>query len=112
MSASVTIFHNVVWSRHKGVVFSALHNISASGAIRYSMVQIADTEHDRLGFSEVDYSYHRYPMQKLFDGCYEDVPTIKMIVRLTWEVLKAKSDLMCCPAITGRNTGRCSLRAS
>ncbi|MGE8487904.1 MAG: glycosyltransferase family 1 protein, partial [Paraburkholderia nemoris] len=38
MTASVTIFHNVVWSRHKGVVFSALHNISASGAIRYSMV--------------------------------------------------------------------------
>ena len=51
MTASVTIFHNVVWSRHKGVVFSALHNISASGAIRYSMVQIADTEHDRIGFS-------------------------------------------------------------
>ena len=34
MTASVTIFHNVVWSRHKGVVFSALHNISASGAIQ------------------------------------------------------------------------------
>ncbi len=50
MSASVTIFRNVVWSRHKGVVFSALHNISASGAIRYRMVQIADTEHDRIGF--------------------------------------------------------------
>src|SRR5579859_6516377 len=75
MTASVTIFHNVVWSRHKGVVFSALHNISASGAIRYSMVQIADTEHDRVGFSDVDYSFHRYPMHKLFDGCYEDVPT-------------------------------------
>ena len=74
MTASVTIFHNVVWSRHKGAVFSALHNISASGAIHYSMVQIADTEHDRLGFSEVDYSFHRYPMHKLFDGCYEDVP--------------------------------------
>ena len=47
MTASVTIFHNVVWSRHKGAVLSALHNISGSGSIRYSMVQIADTEHDR-----------------------------------------------------------------
>ncbi len=36
-------------------------------------------------------------MQKLFDGCYEDVPTIKMIARLTWEVLKAKSDLIVLP---------------
>ncbi|SIT42875.1 Glycosyl transferase group 1 [Paraburkholderia ribeironis] len=97
MAASVTIFHSVVWSRHKGVVFSALHNISASGAIHYSMVQIAETERDRIGFSDVDYSYHRYPMQKLFDGCYEDVPTMKLIARLTWEVLRAKSELIVLP---------------
>ncbi|CAD6541313.1 glycosyltransferase family 4 protein [Paraburkholderia sabiae] len=97
MSASVTIFHNVVWSRHKGAVFSALHNISASGAISYSMVQIADTEHDRIGFSDVDYSFHRYPMHKLFDGCYEDVPRGRLTMRLVWEVLKAKSDLIVLP---------------
>lgn len=97
MTASVTIFHNVVWSRHKGVVFSALHTLSTAGAIRYSMVQIADTETDRIGFSDVDYSFHRYPMQKLFDGCYEDVPAWKMIGRLTWEVVKAKSDLIVLP---------------
>ncbi|AXE99453.1 glycosyltransferase family 4 protein [Paraburkholderia hospita] len=97
MSASVTIFHNVVWSRHKGAVFSALHSISASGAIRYSMVQIADTEHDRIGFSDVDYSFHRYPMHKLFDGCYEDVPRWQLTKRLVLEVLKAKSDLIVLP---------------
>jgi glycosyltransferase involved in cell wall biosynthesis len=97
MSASVTIFHNVVWSRHKGEVLSALHNISGSGSIQYSMVQIAETEHDRIGFSEVDYSFHRYPMKKLYDGCYEDVPTWRLTARLTWEVLKAKSDLVVLP---------------
>ncbi|MDR5780137.1 glycosyltransferase family 4 protein [Caballeronia sp. LZ065] len=97
MSASVTIFHNVVWSRHKGEVLSALHHISGSGAIRYSMVQIADTEHDRIGFSEVDYSFHRYPMRKLFNGCYEDVPRWRMTMRLTWEVLRTKADLVVLP---------------
>lgn len=97
MTATVTIFHNVVWSRHKGAVFSALHTLSAMGTIRYAMVQIADTETDRVGFSEVDYSFHRYPMRKLFDGCYEDVPTWKMIVRLTSEVLKTRSELVVLP---------------
>jgi len=97
MAPSVTIFHNVVWSRHKGAVLSALHSISGSGSIRYSMVQIADTEHDRLGFSEVDYSFHRYPMKKLYDGCYEDVPTWRMAARLTWEVLRTKCDLVVLP---------------
>jgi glycosyltransferase involved in cell wall biosynthesis len=97
MNASVTIFHNVVWSRHKGVVFSALHNMSTAGTIRYSMVQIAETETDRLGFSDVDYSFHLYPMHKLFDGCYEDVPLWRLMGRLTWEVLKAKSDLIVLP---------------
>ncbi|WP_158900930.1 glycosyltransferase family 4 protein [Burkholderia sp. L27(2015)] len=97
MTASVTVFHNVVWSRHKGVVFSALHNISSAGTIKYSVIQIADTEHDRIGFSDVDYSFHRYPMKKIYDGCYEDVPQWRMIMRLTWEVLKAKSDLVVLP---------------
>ena len=97
MTATVTIFHNVVWSRHKGAVFSALHNLSAAGTIRYAVVQIAETETDRIGFSDVDYSFHRYPMRKLFDGCYEDVPTWRMIVRLTSEVLKTKSQLVVLP---------------
>jgi glycosyltransferase involved in cell wall biosynthesis len=97
MSATVTIFHNVVWSRHKGAVFSALYNLSAAGTIRYAMVQIADTEADRIGFSDVDYSFHRYPMRKLFDGCYEDVPAWRMIARLTAEVLRTKSELVVLP---------------
>ena len=97
MNATVTIFHNVVWSRHKGAVLSALHNISGSGSIKYSMVQIADTEHDRIGFSDVDYSFHSYPMRKLYNGCYEDVPTWRMTARLTWEVLTAKTDLVVLP---------------
>jgi glycosyltransferase involved in cell wall biosynthesis len=97
MTATVTIFHNVVWSRHKGAVFSALHNLSPAGTIRYSVVQIAETETYRVGFSDVDYSFHRYPMQTLYDGCYEDVPFFQMLGRLTWEVLKAKSDLIVLP---------------
>lgn len=96
-SASVTIFHNVVWSRHKGVVFSALHSISAASPIKYSIVQISETEHFRLGFSDVDYAYHRYPMRKLFDGCYEDVPTWRMTYRLTMEVLRTRADLVVLP---------------
>ena len=94
---SVTIFHNVVWSRHKGSVFSALHAMSLAGTIKYSIVQISETEHFRLGFSDVDYSYHRYPMRKLFDGCYEDVPTWRMVCRLTLEVLRTKADLVVLP---------------
>src|ERR1700709_1371203 len=82
MTATVTIFHNVVWSRHKGAVLSALHNISGSGSIKYSMVQIADTEHGRSGVSEGEYSFHIYPMRKLYNGCYEDVPTWRMAARL------------------------------
>jgi glycosyltransferase involved in cell wall biosynthesis len=96
-TGSVTIFHNVVWSRHKAVVFSALHTISAASPIKYSIVQISETEHFRLGFSEVDYSYHRYPMRTLFNGCYEDVPTWRMMYRLTMEVLRTPADLVVLP---------------
>jgi glycosyltransferase involved in cell wall biosynthesis len=97
MNRSVTIFHNVVWSRHKGVVFSALHTLSAAGTIQYSIVQISETEHFRVGFSTVDYAYHRYPMRKLFDGCYEDVPTWRLMYRLSLEVLRTQADLVVLP---------------
>ncbi|WP_059413850.1 glycosyltransferase family 4 protein [Cupriavidus basilensis] len=97
MAASVTIFHNVVWSRHKGAVLSALYSQSAASPIRYTMVQIAETEYYRVGFSDVDYSFHKYPMHQLYAGCYEDVPRWKMTARLTWEVIKARSELVVLP---------------
>ncbi|WP_454751835.1 glycosyltransferase [Cupriavidus necator] len=97
MSGSVTIFHNVVWSRHKGQVFSALHQLHGQGPIRYTVVQIAETEHMRLGFSEVDYSAHQYPMRQLFKGCYEDVPRWKMTLRLVGEVLRSDSRVVVLP---------------
>uniref|UniRef100_UPI003F49AAF6 glycosyltransferase family 4 protein n=1 Tax=Cupriavidus yeoncheonensis TaxID=1462994 RepID=UPI003F49AAF6 len=97
MPHTVTIFHNVVWSRHKGEVFSALHRDTAGGPIRYRFIQIAETEYYRLGFSDVDYSAHRYPMQCLYNGCYEDVPVWKLTVRLVSEVLRSESDLIVLP---------------
>jgi len=97
MPHTVTIFHNVVWSRHKGEVFSALHRDSAGGAIRYRFIQIAETEYFRLGFSDVDYSAHRYPMECLYHGCYEDVPVWKLTARLVAEVLRSRSDLIVLP---------------
>jgi len=97
MSGSVTIFHNVVWSRHKGQVFSELHRLHGQGAIRYTVVQIAETEQMRLGFSEVDYSVHQYPMRQLFKGCYEDVPRWKMTLRLVGEVLRSDSQVVVLP---------------
>ncbi|WP_211958750.1 glycosyltransferase family 4 protein, partial [Cupriavidus numazuensis] len=97
MPHSVTIFHNVVWSRHKGEVFSALHRDAADGPIRYRFIQISETEYYRLGFSDVDYSAHRYPMQCLYNGCYEDVPVWKLTARLVSEVLRSGSDLIVLP---------------
>ncbi|MFC4524561.1 glycosyltransferase family 4 protein [Cupriavidus pinatubonensis] len=97
MPHTVTIFHNVVWSRHKGEVFSALHRDAADGPIRYRFIQISETEYYRLGFSDVDYSAHRYPMQCLYNGCYEDVPVWKLTVRLVSEVLRSGSDLIVLP---------------
>lgn len=97
MSGSVTIFHNVVWSRHKGQVFSALHRLHGQGPIAYHIVQIAETEHMRLGFSGVDYSAHQYPMRQLFRGCYEDVPRWKRTLRLVAEVLRSDSELVVLP---------------
>ncbi len=95
MAPSVTIFHNVVWSwvtRARCSPRCTAFRARARSAIRWFRSPIPSTI--ASGFSDVDYSFHRYPMKKLYDGCYEDVPTWRMTARLTWEVLRTKCDLV------------------
>lgn len=68
------IYHNILWSKYKGGVFSSLNKLSSN----VHFVQIAETEGDRVGLSSVDMTYHTYPHQLLHNGKYEDIGTAKL----------------------------------
>jgi hypothetical protein len=68
MARRVAIYHNILWARYKGLVFSSLFVQAPSSRIEPSFVQIAETHGTRIGLGSIDLSYHRYPYRLLFSG--------------------------------------------
>lgn len=97
ISYRVNIFHNILWPRYKGLIFSGLHHFSLPGNIKVSFFQIARTSSDRKNLGEVDTSYHRYPYHLLFDDSYDSVPKFVLCKRLFQQVAHSNADLIVLP---------------
>lgn len=93
----VVVFHNLLWPRYKGEIFSALHQQAGARGLRLGFVQIARTDAERAALSAVDLSSHRYPFRLLFDGAYEAVPTAQRLRRLAAEVWRSPARLVVLP---------------
>ena len=93
----VVVFHNLLWPRYKGEIFSSLHEQAQARGLRLSFVQIARTDAERAALSAVDLSSHRYPFRLLFDGAYESVPAALRLRRLAAEVWRTSARLVVLP---------------
>jgi hypothetical protein len=93
----VSIYHNILWSKYKGVVFSKVYSRSVGGGINVSFIQIAETEQQRVALGNIDLSYHKYPYRLLFPGSFDSVPVGRRILALMRDVFKNPSDLVVIP---------------
>jgi glycosyltransferase involved in cell wall biosynthesis len=93
----VAIYHNILWSKYKGVVFSQVHLDSEVRGITPSFIQIAETEEMRVGLGAVDLSYHQYPFRLLFRGSYGKAPLVRRIGALARDLYKNPVDLVIMP---------------
>lgn len=91
----VSIYHNILWSKYKGVVFSALHALSKNYDLKF--FQIAETENDRVGLSVVDLHYHNYPFTLLYPGAYESKHWVIRSILLIKTIFKNRSDFTILP---------------
>ncbi len=93
----IAIYHNILWSKYKGAVFSQVHLDGAPRGITPSFIQIAETEEIRMGLGGVDLSYHQYPFRLLFRGSYGNAPLIRRISALARDLYKNPVDLVIMP---------------
>ena len=93
----VAIYHNILWSKYKGVVFSQVHQDGGTRGIEPSFIQIAETEDMRIGLGAVDMSYHQYPFRLLFRGSDGNVPLVRRIGALARDLYKNPVDLVIMP---------------
>lgn len=91
------IWHNILWSKYKGAVFSALSDRARQAGFSARFFQIAETEGDRVGLSAVDSSYHRYAYDLLYRGSYGQVGTARLVARLFREVLGSDARMVILP---------------
>lgn len=93
----IAIFHNILWSKYKGGVFSAVHDLAQRRGITVSFTQIAETEGDRVALGSVDLSYHQYPYELVFSGAYDQVPVLRRVWALAKRAWAVESDLTIIP---------------
>jgi glycosyltransferase involved in cell wall biosynthesis len=97
VTRSVRIYHNNLWARYKGVIFSKVFEGSGRSGIAASFVQIVETSLTRKDLGGTDRSYHQYPYKLLFKGPGESIPRYKMIASLAMDLIKNPSDLVVLP---------------
>lgn len=93
----VNIYHNILWPKYKGGIFSCLHDASLPSDLNISFFQIANTTEDRKNLGEVDLSYHRYPYKLMFDKTYDSISKFKLCTKLFVHVANSNANLVVIP---------------
>ena len=93
----VSIYHNLLWPRYKGAVFSELHALAQAKGRGVDFVQIAETDSERAALSGVDLRYHRYPYELLFKGAYEAAGGWQRVWTLVRHVRRSDARLVVLP---------------
>ncbi|WP_271608428.1 glycosyltransferase [Bradyrhizobium sp. CCBAU 21359] len=89
----ITIWHNILWSRYKAVVLSAVWRQARDKGVTATFYQVAETDLNRIGLSPVDLSWHTYPYRLLFQGAYSAIPKLELYRTLAKEVWIDQSDV-------------------
>jgi glycosyltransferase involved in cell wall biosynthesis/GT2 family glycosyltransferase len=78
----VDIWHNILWARYKGEVFSSLYKIVDKNELAIHFFQIAETNSDRVRLSTTKLDHHRYPFDLLFKMSYDKVSFFRRLTAI------------------------------
>lgn len=93
----IVVYHNLLWPRYKGAIFTRLYALCQSGGIDVEFVQIAEyiAAYARLG--PVDLSYHEYPYRLLIRGDYRSASLPRIFWLLARDLFRRRCDLVVLP---------------
>ncbi len=99
MKKRVIIYHNILWSRYKGRVFSEIERIQRTSPSEFSIsfIQIAETDSDRKFLGGSGRQGHDYPFELLYRGSYEAIGTLRLSRRLLTHAIRSNADLLLLP---------------
>jgi glycosyltransferase involved in cell wall biosynthesis len=89
----VDIWHNILWAKYKGEVFSSLYKIVNKEEFDVRFFQIAETHRNYAALSAVDLEHHRYPFTLLFKGAFDRVSLAARLSRILLYTIESDADL-------------------
>jgi glycosyltransferase involved in cell wall biosynthesis len=95
--SKVRIYHNSMWARYKGAIFSKIFALRGTFRLNVSFVHVAETSDRRVELGPPDLTYHSYPHQLLFRENSDHIPAYKLAIALVRDILRNKSDLVVIP---------------
>lgn len=93
----VRIYHNSLWARYKGAIFSRIYALSDSFELNVAFIHVAASSDKRAAFGAPDLSYHSYPYQLLFKESADHIPAYKLATALVRDILRNESELVVIP---------------
>jgi glycosyltransferase involved in cell wall biosynthesis len=93
----VRIYHNVLWARYKGAIFSKVYSKSGRCGLVTEFVHVAETSVEHAPLGTVDRSYHQYPFELLFPKSYGEISSHRLVLALAADVLRNRSELVVIP---------------
>jgi glycosyltransferase involved in cell wall biosynthesis len=93
----ISIYHNTLWAKYKGGVFSRLYSLALAVGDDVRVVHIAETEGQRIGLAKVDLSYHQYPYHLLFTGSYDGQSLLRKAWSLARDIVRYPADVTILP---------------
>lgn len=90
----IDLWHNALWARYKGAVFSELYTLCQAQGVSLRVFQMVKTDSLQSKLVPIDLSIHRYPYELLFDDNFGAVPKWKMVVEGTRRVAASDADLI------------------
>jgi glycosyltransferase involved in cell wall biosynthesis len=92
----VRIYHNSMWARYKGAIFSKIFALQGEFNLNITFIHVAETSDGREAFGPPDLSYHAYPHRLLFKGA-DRIPAYKLAVALVRDIVRNESELVVIP---------------
>ena len=93
----VRIYHNNLWAKYKGAIFSKIYSNGDHSGLAISFVQVAETSAQRAVLGGADRSYHQYPFKLLFTRYSDEIPLYRLVTALTVDLLRNRSELAVLP---------------
>jgi glycosyltransferase involved in cell wall biosynthesis len=93
----VRIYHNSMWARYKGAIFSKIFAQQGFFNLNVAFVHVAETSDGRAALGPPDLTYHSYPHQFLFRESSDRIPAYKLAIALVRDMLRNKSELVVIP---------------